>query len=1260
VELRILGPLEVVLEGQCAAPSAGKQRSLLSFLILHANERVGADRLIDAIWGERPPATAPAALQNQVTRLRRLLGADRIETAGSTYLLRLAPGELDADRFEELVRRAGTAAPAERAELLGSALSLWRGRPLGGADELFAGSEIARLDELRLVAIEQRLDAELELGRSAALVPELDGLVGEHPLREGFRAKLMLALYRSGRQAEALQVYQQARALLVDELGIEPSQPLQLLHRRILLQDAGLDPAPLEAARPWAAPVLLPAVPPREVRKSATAVLLAVDLPALGDPELLRSIGARAAAAVRLAVERHGGRVQETLGAGALAVFGVPLLHEDDALRAVRAAEEARAALVGLDARLTLRVGVGTGVVIADADADATGQPVQSARELGRRAGAGEILLAPSTQLLVRDAVSCEPFGSDALRLLRLDPDAPGVARRLDAPLVDRERELLLLETAFAHAVRSSECQLFTVCGEAGIGKSRLVAELVRSLGDEATVLTGRCLAYGDGITYWPVLEIIRSAAGIGAEDAAGAGEQIAALVPGPDGARVGERLAGLLGFGPPPGAEEIAWSLQRLLEALAAVRPVVVVVDDLHHAEPTLLDLLEGIAGRSHGAPILIAGLARPALFETCPAWGGGMPNTMTVTLQPLDAHDSDLLLANLPGGSRLDLQLRAQVVGAAGGHPLFVEELLTMLSDQGRAMGGDDELSMPPTVQALLAARLERLPDGERRVLECGAVEGETFHAVALAALAPDLIPEACEAALAGLLRKDLLRSTDPQLADGTAYRFRHALVRDEAYASLPKARRALMHEAFASWLEQTAGGRLVELEEIIGYHLERAYRYRTELGPVDDEIRGLGERAADRLGAAGRRAQARGDARAGSSLFAAAADLASTRLERAGHLLRQGEAEREAWAFPRAEELLTRVRAEAIASSWPGLEAAADVELALVMLQTHPLEAVAQLREVGSRALATFEALGDDRGTALALILLAQERWLVLRCAEMEVLLERALGPAERSGDQRLVGEVLVGLGRAAVLGPRPADDAVERCERLIGRARGVGPLTVASISMMLTVLEASRGNAVRFRELGADSKAVMEELQPGPTGASAGMYLALALLIGGDADRAERELRAACDLLERLGERGHASTIAALHARALVELERHEEAERAVALALAWADADDVVTQAYARGARARSLAARGQIDDAIENARRAVEISSRHDALNQRGDALIDLSVVLDAAADRSGARRAAAEALELYRAKGNVVSADRAARLLDTIRTSTR
>ena len=482
--------------------------------------------------------------------------------------------------------------------------------------------------------------------------------------------------------------------------------------------------------------------------------------------------------------------------------------------------------------------------------------------------------------------------------------------------------------------------------------------------------------------------------------------------------------------------------------------------------------------------------------------------------------------------------------------------------------------------------------------------------------------------------------------------AFRFKHILVRDAAYQATAKKLRATLHEQFADWLERLAGERVIEYEEILGYHLAQSYRYRTELGPIDDEIRALGERAARRLAAAAQRAHARGDARAASSLFSGAAELASVPLEQAGYALRHGAAAREAGAFAGAAEVLARVHADAVAAGWSALEAGADVELAMLSAQTHPMQSTSRLRQAGERALSVFTALEDDRGTALALMLLARERWMGLHCAEMENLLDRALPPAERSGDQRLVAAVLIALAQAALFGPRPAKDAGSRCETLLTRARAHGPMAAASISMMLAVLEASLGNASRAHALSEESKAVMEEFAPGPSVAVARQYAGLASLIAGDPEHAEKELRAAGELLEELGERTVASTVAALRARALVELERQEEAERAAMLGLDWADAGDVISQAYARGALARSLAARGLIDKALENAREAVELSSDSDALTQRGDALFDLALVLDAAADRQGAERAAAEALAFYRAKGNIVSGDRVARLI--------
>jgi tetratricopeptide (TPR) repeat protein len=482
--------------------------------------------------------------------------------------------------------------------------------------------------------------------------------------------------------------------------------------------------------------------------------------------------------------------------------------------------------------------------------------------------------------------------------------------------------------------------------------------------------------------------------------------------------------------------------------------------------------------------------------------------------------------------------------------------------------------------------------------------------------------------------------------------AFRFKHILVRDAAYRATAKKLRATLHEEFADWLERMAGERVAEYEDILGYHLEQSYRYRIELGLLDSEIRALGDRAADRLAAAGNRAHARGDANAASKLFATAAELASVPYRRAECALLHGTVAQEAMDFATAKDVLTRVRADALQAGWPALEAGAELGLAMVSLHTGTRETSSRLRETGARALATFEELGDDRGMASALVFLARDRLLGLHWADVEDLLERALAPAERSGDRRLVATVLVDLARAAVFGPRPAEAAVSRCKSLLERGRAIGPMVVASISMMLAVLEASLGNAARARALGEEGTAVMQELAPGAV-LSFRHYTGLALLMAGDPEHAEQELRSVGEELEVRGERGMASTVAALRARALVELERFRDAEHIAMLALAWADADDVVSHAYARGALARSQAARRRTDEALVNAREAVGLLSGGDFLNGRGDALFDLALVLEAAGDRQGSYTSAAEALALYRAKGNVEAAKRVARLLD-------
>jgi DNA-binding SARP family transcriptional activator len=503
-----------------------KQRSLLAMLVLHANEVVSSSRLIDALWGERPPATALAAVHNYASQLRREVGLeDVLVTRAPGYVLELDPDQLDLRRFERLVEEARGAVGESAAAKLREALMLWRGAPFADfAFEPFAQTEIVRLEELWLVALEGRIEADLASGRHAELVGELEALVRGHPLRERLRAQLMVALYRSGRQAEALEAYQNARDTLVDELGIEPREELRRLQRAILDQDPSLELASLPP-RPTPAPeAALPAArePMGEQRKTVTVLSCGLVDPSafegLLDPEARRVFVDRYCDTVCGVLERHGATVERLVDDAVLAVFGVPLLHEDDALRALRAAVELDDALAPLAAqlerergvRLELGVGVSTGEVLVGHGAAAVrGDVVTTAVALQRAAPPGAVVFGETTRRLVRDAVRADAFEVprggrvtqiQAWKLAEVRTEAPAIARRLDAPLVDREPELDQLRQAFDRAVRQRTSYLFTLFGPPGIGKTRLSDEFVRS-GTDALVLVGRCLSHGEGIT---------------------------------------------------------------------------------------------------------------------------------------------------------------------------------------------------------------------------------------------------------------------------------------------------------------------------------------------------------------------------------------------------------------------------------------------------------------------------------------------------------------------------------------------------------------------------------------------------------------------------------------------------------------------------------------------------------------------------------------------------------------------------------------
>ena len=1245
MDFRILGPLEVLDDGRTLDLGGAKQRAALVVLALHANRVVAHERLIEALWDEEPPETARKALQVYVSQLRKVLGRDRLETKPRGYLLRLGPEELDLTRFE-LLRDDGK--PEQ-------ALELWRGEPLADfADQRFAEPEIARLEELRLSCLEQRIELDLAAGRQAEVVGELDRLVDEHPLREHLRAQLMLALYRAGRQAEALEAYQAARAALVDGLGIEPGPALRELHQQILTQDPALDlRAPKRPARAGPEPVPAPAraeaaAAMAESRKTVTVLFCdladSTELGELLDPESLRGLMARWYGSMRDPLERHGGTVEKFIGDAVMAVFGVPHVHEDDALRAVRAAVEMREALNRLNEELAgerrpqlrIRIGVNSGEVVTGDEATTlvTGDAVNTAKRLEEAAGPDEILIGEQTRRLVENAAVLEPSPPveakgkrkpvEAWRVLGTIEGAEPFARRTDTPIVDRAVERARLLAAYEEAVAERSCRVVTVLGAAGIGKSKLAADLLSSAEGRATVLVGRCLPYGEGITFWPVVELVRAAGGIDA---------VAAVLSDEDDRAAVDALRGLLepDVRRLSSSDEIFWAARRLLETLAADRPLIVCVEDIHWAEPTLLDMLEYLAGFIRQAPVLLLCLARPELAERRPSWlAGGV-----VALEPLSEQDSELLLDGL---GDLDPEARRRIREAAEGNPLFAEQLAALALDGGASI-------LPPTIQALLAERLDRLEPVERIVLEHASVVGREFSRGDIVALAPAELHGEVGAHLLSLTRKGLIRP-DAGAGPRDGFRFHHILIRDAAYDGMPKAARATLHERFADRLERAE--RRSELEEIVGYHLEQAYRLQGDLGVVDER---LGERAGERLTTAGRRALRRGDARAAVNLLGRAAALFPDddprRLEllpeHASALIRAGE-------LATAGDVLAEAVERATAAGDERIRLRALVEREFIRSWTHPEAGSEGLVRVGNEAIAGLEPLGDDVGLAKAWWLVSEADSVAGHWQRRADALERALAHARRGGSGEAATLVAL-LAQALYYGPTPADEARDRCREFLAEAAGDRALE-AALQGTLGGLHAMRGDFDEARGLHARAVAIYEEMGHDFRRAARSLVGGEIEMLAGDAAAAARELAHGCEILERMGERGLRSTLTAFLARALVAQERFDEAEEHTRYSEETAGADDLVTQVVWRSARAVVLAHRGEHGPAESLAEEAAALSADTDFLDLRASALAGLAEVLVLAGRDDDAAIAAERATATYERKGNLAAARRAAAIV--------
>jgi class 3 adenylate cyclase/tetratricopeptide (TPR) repeat protein len=1030
-----------------------------------------------------------------------------------------------------------------------------------------------------------------------------------------------------------------------------------------------------------AAPLPPPAPASRELRKNVTVVFSDVaNSTRLGerlDAESHRRVMSRYFDAMRAVIERHGGTVEKFIGDAVMAVFGIPVLHEDDALRAVRAAVEMRAALADVNAvlrrewdlEISVRTGVNTGEVVAGepgAPTLVTGDAVVVAKRLEETAASNEIQLGESTYGLVREAVVAERIETEAAkgkgaltawRLLELR-DADGTHLRLDSPLVGRSLDLAALQETFELVQQSGSSRLFTVLGPAGIGKTRLTHEFVDWLGERATVLRGRCLPYGDGITFWPLVEVVGQAAGVTEWDTTeDAQEKIGALLPqSEDSALVCQRVAAAVGHGEAATArpDETFWAVRRFIEEVARRRPLLLVFDDLQWAESTFLDLLEYLAGWTTTAPVMLCCLARADLLELRPSWGLPKPNAAAILLEPLDERETDELIGNLLGRLPLPQTAQARIIEAAEGNPLFAEELLRMLRDEGalcrdnggwRVTADLEDLAVPPSIHALLSARLDRLAPEERAVIQRASVVGQVFWWSAIADLSPDSVRADVGASLQSLVRKELIRQEPSALETEDAFRFGHILIRDAAYAALPKEARADLHERMAGWIERRTSDRSAEYEEILGYHLEQAVRYRRELSRRDEPTAALALEAGRRLASAGRRAAARADAPAAATLFArATAVLPESEKERVEIRVDLAEALHATGRLHEARDLLEEVL-DTVAEGDAGVAARARLELAFLRPKIDTdSESVDEFQRAGELTAAVFEELGDDRRLTRALIRLADAHWMHCRVAPMEPLLERARELAVQAGDGRELSQIRYGLARAAALGPLHADDAVERCRRLLEESTG-DRFTEAVIGNALAYLEAMRGNIAEARELAFRGRGILEDLGLVILAAALDAWRGQIELLAGEPEAAEEIWRAAYERFERIGERGNLSTISAFLAEALLAQGAVEEAERHTEESERMASRDDVTSQVAWRVTRAKLLARRGETEPAERLARDAVARADETDWPSLRGAARTSLAEALRAADRTDEAAAVAREALAIFEAKGNAISA---------------
>jgi tetratricopeptide (TPR) repeat protein len=678
-------------------------------------------------------------------------------------------------------------------------------------------------------------------------------------------------------------------------------------------------------------------------------------------------------------------------------------------------------------------------------------------------------------------------------------------------------------------------------------------------------------------------------------------------------------------------------------------------VVDDIHWAETTFLELIVHLVDAIEGSPVLLLCSSRHDLLESHPEWALD-EQSLRLVLRPLTDADSAQVVGGLLGGMGIAEDVRSRIVQAAAGNPLFVEQLLSMLIDNGtlRREGGQWEpvgdlarLDVPPSIHALLAARLDLLGVAERSVIEPASVIGQIFAQAAVAVLVPPPVSPDVPEYLTALTRKQLVEPNPEPNADEIDYRFEHVLVRDAAYDGLLKRARADLHERFVDWAEEIniQQGRVQEFEEIQGYHLEQAYRYLTELGTLDAHARDLGARASTKLASAGRRAMARGDMPAAVSLLRrAAATLPTRSLEHAALLPNLAESLMEVGEFDEAQAVLAEAIDLAGALGDEGLGAEAGmIRLLVERNEGESPDWSTRVAQEVERALPIFERAGNQAGLALGW----RVRYALLgtagRYGEAAEAAEQVIEHAGGANDPRLRARGAAGYAVSALYGPAPVSEAIQHCEQLAEQSSG-DKRTEALIRSALAQLYAMRGDFAHARDCYRDARASLEDLGIGILAAATSTDSGRVEILADDLDAAWRELER--DYL-RLGELGEAflrSTIGGLLGRVAYAQDRLEDAYQLTVEVEAAAAADDVDAQALWRSVRACILARRGEAAEARRLALEAVEMRRQMDSPALQAEALTDLAEVERWAGNTAAAATALSEATELYARKGDTVS----------------